>query len=234
MDFNELENSFDFDDEDFDIDIQDTNPSESRYVKPKKQRKKPYRLLKFKNAQNLAEEINFQSLDRAFVIVDGSFIFGDFIESFLVRNQVNAIEMTISTLSLSQDNVISLKKLIEANYIQKLNLIISDYFYSHERNKLVKYIYELLDVDDKFQLAVCRTHCKITQFKTEGGKHIVIHGSANLRSSDNLEQFVIEDNKEIYDFNQEYNNEILKRYKTINKSIKTNELWQVVANNTHL
>ena len=163
----------------------------------------------------MLKEIDFKSLDRVFCRVDGKFIFGDFIEAFIVSNNILVDEMTIETLSLSQENIISLHTLIDKGYLLKLHLIVSDYFFSHERNKLIKFAYEKLDIDNKFQLSVCRTHCKITQFKTSGKKYIVIHGSSNLRSSDNLEQFIIEDSKEIYDFNDSYHKQIEVKFKTI-------------------
>lgn len=227
MEFDEKEIVFDFNvfsNIEINIDVE----FESRYIKPPITKKIIYEKLKYSNAEKLAEKIDFKSLDRIFCIVNGSFIFGDFIEAFIVHNQINVQEMTISTLSYSQDNVDSLKNLINADYIQKLNLIVSDYFFSHEKNKLIKYTYENLDIID-FQLASAGTHCKTYQFKTEGGKHIVIHGSVNLRSSGNIEQFVIEDNEELYNFNQEYQNRILDKYKTINKSIRGKELWHQVT-----
>lgn len=230
-DFNDISKSFNRNGNHFALRGKSAN---SRYIKPKSIKQIPYKRLKYKNAKKLAEDLNFKTLDRAFVIVDGSFIFGDFIEAFIIKHQINVKEITLSTLSLNQDNVDSLHNLITKNYIQKLNLIVSDYFYSHERGKLIPYAYQKLDIDNKFQLAVCRTHCKIYQLKTEGDKHIVIHGSVNLRSSDNLEQFVIEDSKELYDFNQKYFETIIQRYSTINKSIKSKELWQLAQNNTNI
>ena len=65
--------------------------------------------------------------------------------------------------------------------------------------------------------------------ETLGGKYIVIHGSANLRSSSNIEQFVIEENKELFDFWYSYHERIVEKYKTIKKSLRGGELWQVVA-----
>jgi hypothetical protein len=121
--------------------------------------------------------------------------------------------MIISTLSYSQDNIDSLHNLIKGDFIQKLDIIVSDYFFAHERNKLIKETYEKLDIDSIFQLAVAGTHCKTYQFKTIGGKYIVIHGSVNMRSSSNIEQFVIEDNKDLYDFNKEYQKKSLKNTK---------------------
>ena len=88
-------------------------------------------------------------------------------------------------------------------------------------------MYEVLDIDNMFQLAVCRTHTKITLIEHED-KKIVISGSANLRTSDNLEQVSIEENEDLYNFNYNVHKNILNEYKTINKSIKSKKLWQVV------
>ena len=119
--------------------------------------------------------------------------------------------------------------MLNGNFVDELNLIVSDYFFSHERNGIVKYIYDELDIDNKFQLCVCRSHTKITAFETFCGNKIVIHGSANLRSSDNIEQFNIEENKELYCYLYQINTDLIECYKTINKSIGVKKTWQVVG-----
>lgn len=204
------------------------NKYQNRYIKPKKIKDIPYKKLKYQKALDLVKDIDFQSLDRIYCIVSGNFIFSDFLEAFIVENNILVPELTISTLSFSKDNVDSLANLIKGDYVQKLDIVVSDYFYAHEKTKLIKYAYENLDIDNKFQLAVAGTHCKTYQFKTEGGKHIIIHGSINMRSSSNIEQFVIEDNKELYDFNFVYLQQIIEKFKTINKSIRGNELNQLL------
>lgn len=230
-DFSEIENTFNFNQDDFDIILEDINPGLSqRVLKPRLCRTKQ---VSYNNAKKLANDIDFNKSSRYFVFVSGNFIFGDFIEAFIIKNNINVLQLNISTLSLSQNNVDSLKNLMEAGYVQELNIIVSDYFFSHERKNLIKYMYDNLDIDNKFQLAVCRSHCKISQILTEGGKKITIHGSVNLRSSDNMEQFVIEDNEDIFDFNKIYFDSIISKYNTINKSIKSKQLWQVVAKNTN-
>ena len=60
------------------------------------------------------------------------------------------------------------------------------------------------------------------------GKNIIIHGSVNMRSSSNIEQFVIEDNEELYNFNKDYKLKIIEKYKTINKSIRNNQLFNLI------
>jgi hypothetical protein len=55
-----------------------------------------------------------------------------------------------------------------------------------------------------------------------------MQGSANLRSSANLEQLDIELNNELYCFNYDYLQLIIKNYSLINKSIRTKELWTII------
>ena len=199
---------------------------QKRYINPGKKNKttKP---VKYRHAYDLAQQIgNFKKDDRYFIMLDGNFVFGDFLEAWIIGNKYNVLDMTISTLSLSQNNVDSLKTLIVKDYVQNLNLIVSDYFWAHERQYLIPYIYHELDVDDKFQLAVARIHTKICLLQTACGRDIVIHGSANLRTSGNVEQVVIEDDEDLFKFNREWHNEVLQKYKTIKKSVGGKYLWQ--------
>lgn len=214
------------------FDIQDgidTSIEETRYMIPKVFEKQPQQQVKYDNAQTLARELKLEPGGRANVIVGGYFIFGDFLEAFILENNIGVQKMTISTLSLSQENIDSLANLMNAGYIQELNLIVSYHFFSHERNVLIPYMYENLDIDNRFQLAVTRSHTKTAIFETPGGKKIVMHGSANLRSSYNLEQFTIEDNPELYDFYDEYQSNIIEKYKTINKPVAGKALWKTVT-----
>lgn len=227
---NELDLNFDFDADDFDIDLDlDIDEAiDTRYIKPKKLKDRLDGAIKFKYAKDLAENIKIEKDSRYYCVVNGSFIFGDFIEAFLVHNNAQAKRMIINTLSLSYDNILSLKLLMEKNYIRELDIIVSDYFFSHERQGLVKQMYRHLDIDNRFQLSVARTHMKTCIFETSGGKKIVIHGSSNLRSSDNIEQFMIEENEELFDFNLDFQNKIVEEFKTINKTVRGNNLWETI------
>ena len=209
-------------DMDLDISIAD-NGFDNRYIKSKVAKDIPAHKLKYRNAIKLANNIKIEEGIRYDCIVAGNFIFGDFIEAFITHNNAKCLQLTISTLSLDQNNVDSLVNLMKGNYVDHLNLIISDYFYAQERGSLIPYIYDKLDVDNRFQLASASSHTKITMFETLGGKKIVMHGSANLRSSSNIEQFTIEENPGLYDFHFEYHNRIIEKYLTINKEIKRNK-----------
>jgi hypothetical protein len=224
--------SFDLDLGNFnlEIDAQATEPEiESRYVKPRYKPEIPEQLLAYKKAQDLADDVRITPGSRHYVVVDGTFYFGDFIEALIVGNDWHIPEMTVSTLSMNENNVDSLANLLEGGYIDRLNLIISAYFYSHERGALVKYIYDRLDQGDRFQLAAASSHCKLAFFQTDEKLKIVMHGSANLRSSSNIEQVMIEENADLYAFNKDIHDRIIDTYKTINHQVRRKSLWQAVA-----
>lgn len=48
----------------------------------------------------------------------------------------------------------------------------------------------------------------------------MMHGSANLRSSSNIEAFTIEDNPQLYDFYEEIHAGLIEKYNTINKAVR--------------
>ena len=209
--------------------IEGTDGLDDRYQKPMIYGGVKAYSVKYDNAVKLAKDLKLEPGGRFNVIISGAFIFGDFIEAYIVQHNIKVPKITITTLSLSQENVDSLANLVHGGYVDQMNLIISHYFYANERRGLVPYIYEKLDIDCKFQLAVAGSHTKTVTFNTTGGKAIVIHGSANLRSSQNIEQFTIEDNQELYDFYNEYQDNIIEKYQTIKKPIRVKPLWNLIT-----
>ena len=224
-DLNEFENN-DFDLlADFDDDLMDDDDfSESKYIKPRQQKQFPSNYIKFPNAQKLAKKIDLQAKENLFCIVDGSFVFGDFILAFLHYHNIKAVRMDISTLSLSMHNIVGLENFIKKGYIDNLNFLIGYYFYAHERKGLMEALYERLDFENRLQVSVCRNHMKCITILTDRGNKIVIDGSANLRSSDNLEQFSLEFNPEKYDFITNFNDKLLEEFKTIQKPITNKQI----------
>lgn len=207
----------------FDV-LSDGEGEETRYVKPKVYTH-PSEFVMYDNALKLARDIEMTEGSRYDVVVNGSFIFGDFLEAFIVRNNAKCRKLTISTLSMNQNNIDSLHNLITHGYIDELNLIISAYFYNMEIRALIPYIYRHLDIDNRLQLAVANVHTKTAQFETLGGKKIIAHGSANLRSSGSIEQFTIEESPELYDFYDDFFSRILERYQTIRKPVWGKDAW---------
>lgn len=204
--------------DDFEIDLgEDTLVS--RYKKPTLIASVFNQAVKFSKAKKMADEFIFEENKVSHMLVTGGFIFGDLLEALCYKHNWLVKEMTISTLSLSGENVGSLANLINGNYVQKLNLIVSDYFFSHEKKGIVPVIYDFLDKDNKFQLGVSRTHTKIYQLHVVAPQEMFItfYGSANMRSSKNVEQMCCDTNKNVYLFYKEFHDEILKKQYTIKK-----------------
>ena len=204
--------------EELDIDIEFSDfDFYTRYQKPKALKPIKQKFVKYSNAEKLARDLKIGAGERANVIVNGKFEFGDFIEAFIIENNAKVVDMTVSTLSYSQNNIDSFGNLVYANRLDKLNIIVSHYFYAHNRGAL-NYAYEELDTENcDFQIAVAEIHTKSCIFETSGGKKFVLHGSANLRSSGSIEHFTIEENPELYDFHKEFYDSIIENFQTINK-----------------
>jgi hypothetical protein len=181
----------------------------------------------FKYAKQFAKEIEIEKDTRYYAYIDGSFIFGDFIIAFLGEKKIKGAKITLSSLSLSEDNIGGFAAMIKLGFISELNIVISDYFYSHERNNLIRLMYKMLDIENKFQLAVCKIHTKITMIEYDD-KKVVISGSANLRTSGTLEQVTVEENSELFDFNKTVHDKIINEFKTINKAVSTKQLWNLI------
>lgn len=189
-----------------------------RYKRPK--------FVKYEYAEAAAKNIRADNDgDVVHVIVSGNFIFGDFIEAFVVENNYLCEELIVATLSLSQENVDSFLNLINGDYVKKMSLLVSDYWFSHERYNGAKYICDHME-ENVINFAVAGVHTKVVLIKTQCGKHFVLHGSANLRASRNLEQFCLENEKGLYDFHKSWINPLVDEYKVDKKSKRSKELWQ--------
>jgi hypothetical protein len=198
-----------------------------RYPRPGK--------VKYEKAIDLARNLpEINEGEAVFAIVSGNFIFGDFLEAYMVENNLFAREILIATLSLGQENVDSLKNIQDGGFVGKMGLVVSDYWYAHElrRKGGVPYIMDTLGNNENFMFASAGIHTKIILVRTDCGKNMVLHGSSNLRSSRNLEQFCIENNRDLYDFNAEWITGLLEDFTVTQKSKRGGKLWRQVTERT--
>ncbi|MBR1829183.1 MAG: hypothetical protein IJ781_06715 [Atopobiaceae bacterium] len=191
----------------------------------------------YEHAIDLVDGLTLQPGMRMFCLVSGNFVFGDILEAMAERGIAEYRTMTIQTLSMSQENIDSLRNVVERCFeLERLRIVLSDYFYAHERKAtgLVPYLYESLDVDDILDVAFASVHTKIVTFETVDGLKAVVDGSANLRSSRNIEQFRIECDANLHDSIEAFADRIFEAYSTINKDVKSpksvrgGRLWDAV------
>lgn len=228
----DIDFDLDFDLGDFDIltdELGETPEPQARILKPRVDRDEIFHKVMFSNAEAFADQIDLTPGARTFAWVSGSFIFGDVIEALVTRRGVGVKTLYIATLSISQENIDSLKNvmLMMGDELERLVLVMSGYQYSHEKFGLVPYMYDELD-DDRVQIAFGGWHTKIITIETVEGETITMHGSANLRSSNSIEQVMIEVGaKELHDFNVQIMEDIAERFGTINHKAPRHQLHRL-------
>jgi hypothetical protein len=201
----------------------------TRHVLPKRHRAVPMHAVKYERAAELARDMaaNIAGGDTVTAILSGNFIFGDVFEAFAYETGMPIDNLTLSTLSFSDENVCSLSEMMKAGKLGRLNILVSDFFWAHNR-KNADYIYDMLDIDDRFQLAVAGIHTKISLIKA-GSRKIVVSGSANMRSSRCIEAVTFETNDALYDFHMDWHMALIDAHKTINKSVRAREAFVAIG-----
>lgn len=229
---------FDFSLDDIDRAGSDDGIETCRYSRPKMY-DNVLGTVEYEHAADMAEEIEFSQGMREFVFVSGNFIFGDLLEALVDAGKIAPKHITIQTLSLSEENIDSSRNLVDlCPYLESIRIILSVYFWGHEHRpgQLVPYLYEQLDLPDiEFDCAFASIHTKIISIETLRGNHIVIDGSANLRSSRNIEQLRIECDDELFNYVEDFSDKIFKAYSVLNKElqrpkpVRGNRLWGAVV-----
>ena len=222
---------FDFDLGDFDVMTEEEpapEPTKQRILKPRIDMKAiDTRLVNYENARQFVKDLDLEHNSRVYAWLDGSFIFGEIPEAlgeigFPVR------KAWITSLGLSEENVDSFYNCFLLYGLEKLSLLLSGYFYSHEKHKIIQYMLEKLDMEIEiepgkwepcFQVGYFNMHAKIMCLELMDGTKLTIHGSSNLRSSNSVEQITAETDPAIFDFNLAIIRDFMRRYYTINHAV---------------
>jgi len=140
---------------------------------------------------------------------------------------------------VSPENIDSLYNCIALYGLEKLSLLLSGYFYSHEKNYIIPYMMNKLDLEIEnengewepcFQVGFFNMHAKIMCLELMDGTKLTIHGSSNLRSSRCIEQIVAETDPALFDFNVEMIREFMKKYYIINHTFGTGKRIKPLRN----
>lgn len=191
----------DFDLDDFDLEEREPD-TRTRILQPRIDKSVLTQVCHFDHALELADKIDLSGQTRTFAWVSGSFIFGDILEALWRRRNIDIKNLSMVSLSIS---------------IERFDLVCSAYFYSHYKFDMIPYLYQQLGNDPRVQIAFGAYHQKIITLETHHGNTLTIHGSANMRSSMNIEQMMFEPNNlELHDFNARMIADICDNYGTIN------------------
>ena len=141
-------------------------------------------------------------------ILRGDFVLADLIPHLLEDS--SCPHLRIATLGMSAENAQLLAKLHGAGKVGKITLVLSHYF--EQVNKSTVYFEVRTALEGIAEFCVMRSHAKVICCPREknGAKDwLVLEGSANLRSSDNLEQMTIFNDREVHDFHAEWMDHVL-------------------------
>ncbi len=192
-----------------------------RYLMPRMYEAVAKKPVLYDKALDFADSFSFRPGYRAMCFVSGNFILGDLIEALVERGKLDVRRMTIQTLSMSEENIDSLWNVCDMSPgLESLRIALSGYFWAteHRKGNLVEYLYEQLDQGDVLDVAFADIHTKIVSIETTRGNHMVMHGSANLRSSRSIEQLMVECDDELYACVEDFADRVFASYSTIDKS----------------
>lgn len=162
----------------------------------------------YENAVTLAKAIDIKKGETIYINLTGKFIFGDFIGAFIQENDLSVKELTIVSLAGNFEIYGLLVALLERGWVEKLNLVLSEYTIAMDKKhspKAIEFLKSSLQkYKGRFELHTGRVHAKLVLIETIKGGKVTMHGSANLRSSQSIEQLIIQENKELYDFNYKF------------------------------
>lgn len=197
------------------------------------------KLVAYEHAREMAREITLDNEHETFAFVSGNFVFGDLLEALVEERRISVRSLGIHTLSLNDENIDSIRNVLEMAPVERLDVILSNYWYAHEckRGGLVEYLFGELDLEGlELHVAFAGTHCKVITVETPKGNVLTMHGSANLRSSGNVEQIHISPDRGLYDFCEGMNRRILDAYDVMNqdnrkrrRTVRRSALWQAMT-----
>lgn len=139
--------------------------------------------------------------ERTHCILRGDFILCDLIPAMLSAYG-KCDHVRIATLGLSGANATQLRSLVDSGLIARLTLVVSVYFQQVDKATVWREVSAQLE--NAARLVVTRSHAKVICLPIVDGPQFIIEGSANLRSSDNLEQVVIFNDAETLDFHAQW------------------------------
>lgn len=139
-------------------------------------------------------------------ILRGDFVLADLLP-YLLDGYV-CDHLRIATLTMSVENAKLLRKLRDSGQVGRLTMVISHYFQQVNKSTIYHDIRGVLDEVATF--TVMRSHAKVICIARRRPEEatacdwLTIEGSANLRSSDNLEQMTIFNDEEVHAHHAEW------------------------------
>ena len=166
------------------------------------------------NSKSILEYIPNKG-ETTFFVMDGNCVFLDFVLAMVQEKQSLGWKLKsiyLTSLSLNQATFDKLNSRLQG---VKINLLISSYWLTVDKSGILDSYYRQNKLTN-YKIGYYRNHTKIillefiNQDQTES---YTLSGSANLRSSNTLEQFVIIEDQDILEFNKAWIDSLISSYR---------------------
>lgn len=174
-----------------------------------KKRRGIKRLIQPENAAPLIPLLPAGPDERLHCLLRGDFVLCDLIP-LIIAARGRCPHLRIATLGLSAANATTLAGLQARGLVTQITLVCSHYFQQVDKTTVFREVASILK--NRARLVITRSHAKIILIPTAGGDHFVIEGSANLRSSDNLEQMFVVNDPETHAFHAGWMDDLARQH----------------------
>lgn len=122
-------------------------------------------------------------------------------------------EMYLAIYRINEPTVESIIKLIDNEHIRKATFIISNYFNQTKKpEKWAKRLQEYCQGSSKCRHIYTHNHSKVLIIR-QGMNYYVFEGSGNMSDNARIEQYVYENNKEVYNFHKNWMEDLVNEEK---------------------
>lgn len=177
------------------------------------------RLLDLSRAANAIKQIGELPAagESVHCIMGGDFHGFDLVPAIHIAGNGRQIhELYLTTLGFNQANADRLCAMMDDNHAvpDGVHIVCSDYFKGADRNV---YLYTKREIEKRGgQVTSARNHTKIIlakavpRYNTRQAAYYVVESSANLRSCNNIEQFCLSNDRELYEFHKKWISQLFK------------------------
>lgn len=185
-------------------------PSEVKRMKRKGSKTLFKKALSRKTATEVLSKLDIAKNETACIVTNGTSNVGDFYQYY--RDKYEVIdELCISTWIISRDYIEILLADIKEGRLKKINFILSNRMAQLKGGSSGHFNFLKMEFDKNPNISLCVINSHAKTFSLKGaGNYITVSGSANWSKNPRIENFVIMNNKEVYDFHQNWMTEIIK------------------------
>lgn len=161
------------------------------------------KLIRPENSAQILAHLPADETERLHALLRGDFVLFELIPTIIAaRGRVD--HLRIATLGMTAANAVGLANLLAAGLVHRLTLVVSHYFQQVDKTTLYAEVCAALAPHGVAPI-VSRNHAKVILLPfIDSPDRLTIEGSANLRSSDNVEQIVVFNSAATHDFHAEW------------------------------